>query len=45
MLFQRYFFPDAPATTAGALNDKHIILVKVRANASAGYGKGDHQVI
>ena len=37
VLFHRHFFPDAPASTAGALNDKHIILIQMRADAAARY--------
>lgn len=45
VLFHRHFFPDAPAPTASALDDKHIILIQMRADAAARYGEGDHQVV
>lgn len=45
VLFHRHLFPDAPAPTAGALNDKHIILIQMRTDAAPGYREGDHQIV
>ncbi|MNV82304.1 hypothetical protein D3C71_1760300 [compost metagenome] len=45
VLFHRHFIADAPATTASSLNDKHIVLVEVRAHATARNREGDHQIV
>ena len=45
VLFHRHLFPNAPAPTAGALNDKHIILIQMRADAASRHREGDHQVV
>lgn len=44
VLFHRHLFPNAPAPTAGALNDKHIILIRCGPTPPPGT-EGDHQVV
>ncbi len=45
VLLQLQFFAHAPATSPGSLNDKHIVLIKMWANAAAGDREGDHQIV
>ncbi|MNC33046.1 hypothetical protein D3C75_814270 [compost metagenome] len=45
VLFQGDFFPNTPATAANTLNDKHVVLVVMRANAAAWYRERDHQIV
>lgn len=45
VLLQLQFFAHAPATSPGSLNNKHIVLIKMWANAATGYGEGDHQIV
>ncbi len=43
--FHSQLFAHSPATTSGTLNDKHVVLIEMRADAAARYRKrsSDHQ--
>jgi hypothetical protein len=44
-LTHRQLIAHAPAAAAHALNNKDVILIDMRADAAAGDGEGDHQVV
>ncbi|CSS16784.1 Uncharacterised protein [Shigella sonnei] len=45
VLFHLQLFAHSPATTSGTLNDKHVVLIEMRADAAARYRKRNHQII
>ncbi len=45
VLFHRHLFTHAPAATAGALDDKYVVLIQMRTNAASWHGEGDHQIV
>ncbi|VDZ83676.1 Uncharacterised protein [Kluyvera intermedia] len=45
VLLERGLLTDTPATTTGALNNKDVILIKMRAYAATGNREGDHQIV
>ena len=45
MLLHRHLFAHAPAAATGTLNDKHVVLVEMRADAASRNGKRDHQIV